>query len=111
MMFLTFGEKCGGFGASAFTGGSVTLANNRSLKREASAIVRKPVLHSLKKCRRVIAARISELNAIVQDLYPKSRRDVFKDVPEIVRLSTRRPWRFDGPRSEKCLALDGLGRL
>jgi len=52
-------------GAVALSGVSVAPANSRSLTSDASAIVPKPVPHSLKKWRRVIAARISELNAIV----------------------------------------------
>src|SRR6185436_17017691 len=64
MMFLTFGEKCGDLGASAFSGVSAAPANSRSLTSDASAMVPKPVPHSLKKCRRVIAAKISELNLL-----------------------------------------------
>src|SRR5262245_50332282 len=62
MMFLTFAEKCGDLGASALAGGCAAAANKRSFTKDASAIVPRPVRHSLKKCRRVIAAKVSNLS-------------------------------------------------
>src|SRR5262245_38323358 len=67
MMFLARGVKCGALGRrgsadsdSGFDGA----AGKSSLKSDASAIVPRPVIESLKSCRRVRSLRISSYRFI-----------------------------------------------
>src|SRR5579883_1709382 len=65
MMFLALGVKCGALGQRGSAGSrSGPAAGRSSLKSDASAIVPRPVMESLKSCRRVRSLRISSCRFI-----------------------------------------------